>query len=237
VVAVWYARKVWPALFLILLAVGCGGRQVVHVVRPGDTLYAIGRAYGVPYRDIARANRISDPARLDVGRRLLIPHARKPVDVPRPSRRRAARRPDAPPRDAPPMVWPIRGGTVTSVYGPRGGAFHDGIDIAAPSGTPVYAVAPGLVAHSSTLSGYGRVLIIRHANGYATVYAHNQRHEVKSGQKVARGQLIARVGESGRTSGPNLHFEVRRNNVAENPLLFLPATVRVGEEPGAAQGG
>jgi murein DD-endopeptidase MepM/ murein hydrolase activator NlpD len=112
-------------------------------------------------------------------------------------------------------------GTVTSGFGPRGGGFHDGIDIAAPVGAPVHAAADGEVAYSSTLPGYGNVIILRHGRGYATVYAHNQRHHVKNGQKVRRGQLIAEVGRTGRTTGPNLHFEVLRNNQRVNPVNFI----------------
>ena len=78
------------------------------------------------------------------------------------------------------------------------------------------------MAYCSTLPGYGNVIILRHGGGYATVYAHNRQHVVKEGDPVKEGQLIARVGESGRTTGPNLHFEVRRENVAHNPLYFLP---------------
>jgi murein DD-endopeptidase MepM/ murein hydrolase activator NlpD len=112
---------------------------------------------------------------------------------------------------------------VTSGFGPRNVTFHDGIDIAAPVGAAVRAAADGEVAYSSTLPGYGNVIILRHERGYATVYAHNQRHHVKNGQTVRRGQLIAEVGRSGRTTGPNLHFEVRKENIAKNPLYFLPS--------------
>jgi murein DD-endopeptidase MepM/ murein hydrolase activator NlpD len=125
---------------------------------------------------------------------------------------------------------------VTSGFGPRRGRFHDGIDIAAPVGAPISAAADGEVAYSSTLPGSGNVIILRHGRGYATVYAHNQRHHVKDGQRVRRGQRIAEVGRTGRTTGPNLHFEVRKDNVAKNPLYFLP-NQRQAERGGAATGG
>ncbi len=99
---------------------------------------------------------------------------------------------------------------------------HDGIDIAAPVGTPVHAAAAGRVIYAGRVRGYGNVVIVQHANHYATVYAHNSVNKVREGQSVSRGQVISKVGTTGRTTGPNLHFEVRRDNVASNPLRYLP---------------
>ena len=99
---------------------------------------------------------------------------------------------------------------------------HDGVDIAAPVGTPVLAADSGVVIFSGTLHGYGNTVIIRHDDGYATVYGHNSRNLVSEGTRVARGQEIGEIGRSGRTTGANLHFEVRRDNVAQNPLAYLP---------------
>jgi murein DD-endopeptidase MepM/ murein hydrolase activator NlpD len=211
---------------LLVVASACGGRAVYHRVRPGETLYRIGRAYRIPYQEIARANDIRDPSRIEVGQRLLIPNAGKVVAILPPSGSPFASRSDARPADAPDLAWPMPNGTVTSGFGPRGGGFHDGIDIAAPVGAAVRAAADGEVAHSSTLPGYGNVIILRHERGYATVYAHNRRHHVKNGQTVRRGQLIAEVGQTGRTTGPNLHFEVRKDNIARNPLYFLPSDMQ-----------
>jgi murein DD-endopeptidase MepM/ murein hydrolase activator NlpD len=113
---------------------------------------------------------------------------------------------------------------VTSPYGRRGRRHHDGIDIGAPSGTGVRAAAGGTVAYAGSLRGYGRMIIIIHDGGFATVYAHNARQHVRAGARVRRGDLIATVGRSGRTTGPNLHFEVRRHDVAYDPLALLPLT-------------
>jgi murein DD-endopeptidase MepM/ murein hydrolase activator NlpD len=214
-------------VLLVLILAACGGRRTYHVVRPGETLSRIGDAYGVPYEKIARANDLDDPSRIRVGQRLLIPDAKKAGRVVALENGGApSRRGDGKPKDAPLLRWPIVEGTVTSGFGPRGGGFHDGIDIAAPAGTPVYAAAAGRVAYCSRLPGYGNVIIVRHGGGYATVYAHNRKHDVNEGEPVKEGQMIARVGESGRTTGPNLHFEVRRENVAHNPLYFLPDAAR-----------
>lgn len=99
---------------------------------------------------------------------------------------------------------------------------HDGIDIAAPVGTPVHAAAAGRVIYAGRIRGYGNVVIVQHADHYATVYGHNSINKVHQGQNVLRGQVISKVGTTGRTTGPNLHFEVRRDNVASNPLRYLP---------------
>jgi lipoprotein NlpD len=99
----------------------------------------------------------------------------------------------------------------------------------------VYAAQDGDVIYSDVLRGYGNVIILRHAQGFATVYAHNQRNGVHEGQHVHRGEVIGNVGDSGRTSGSNLHFEVRYDNVARNPLYFLPTVEQVAV-PGAHPG-
>ena len=218
----WWCKAAAAILLLTLSA--CGGRAVYHQVRPGDTLSRIGEAYGIPYQEIARANHIRDPSRIEVGQRLLIPKAKKVVAILPPSQ--ASRRSDDRPTDPPHLDWPMADGTVTSGFGPRWKSFHEGIDIAAPEGTPVHAAADGEVVYSSTLSGYGNVIIVRHEWGYATVYAHNRRHYVKKGQRVRRGQRISEVGRTGRTTGPNLHFEVRKEDIAKNPLYFLPSRMQ-----------
>jgi lipoprotein NlpD len=128
------------------------------------------------------------------------------------------------PSGAPRLAWPLSG-PVTSLYGRRGRRHHDGIDIGAPPGTEVRAAAGGAVVYVGSLRGYGRMIIILHDGGFATVYAHNARQQVRAGARVRRGDLIATVGRTGRTTGPNLHFEVRRNNIAYDPLAMLPAPV------------
>ncbi len=99
---------------------------------------------------------------------------------------------------------------------------HEGVDIAAPVGTPVRAAAAGRVIFVGRMRGYGNLVIVQHDRHYVTVYAHDSCNLVKEGQTVRCGQVIGKVGRSGHTSGANLHFEVRRNNVATNPLAYLP---------------
>jgi murein DD-endopeptidase MepM/ murein hydrolase activator NlpD len=118
--------------------------------------------------------------------------------------------------------WPAEG-QVSSTFGRRGKTNHDGIDIAAPEGTPVHAAADGSVIFTGNLRGYGKVVILEHRPGLTTVYAHLQETRVEVGARVKRGDVIASLGQTGKTTGPNLHFEVRRHNVAKDPIAFLPA--------------
>lgn len=126
-----------------------------------------------------------------------------------------------------PSGWPARGGWISSRYGPRADPFtgalsnHDGIDIAAGMGTPILAMADGVVSWSGDRSGYGITVEITHGQGYTTRYAHAQAALVNVGDRVIKGQPIAKVGSSGRSTGPHLHVEVRRNGRAVNPAPYL----------------
>lgn len=123
--------------------------------------------------------------------------------------------------------WPVRVGYLSSEFGfrlhPSRGtrAFHSGLDFAAPRGTPIFAVAEGVVTFSGRRNGYGRTVEIRHPDGLLTRYAHNEANLVEVGEDVRRHQKIATVGSSGRTTGTHVHFEVLRNGVAIDPLPFV----------------
>jgi murein DD-endopeptidase MepM/ murein hydrolase activator NlpD len=97
---------------------------------------------------------------------------------------------------------------------------HTGVDFAAPYGSPVVATSSGTVTHSGWLGGYGKLVIVRHANGYSTYYGHNSRILVRRGQRVSQGQVIANVGSTGWSTGPHCHYEIRYKNNAMNPLKF-----------------
>jgi len=212
---------------VMTVAAGCGGGPagLRHRVERGETLYRIGKAYGVSDAELARLNGIRDPGRIEVGQVIVIPNAthRLPVQVITPERARADKpAPRELPAGAEAFVWPVQGGVVSSDFGPRGATHHDGIDISCPVGTPVHAARAGRVLYSDGLRGYGNLIIMEHGDGYATVYAHNQANRVRAGDVVHQGDVIASVGESGKTSGANLHFEVRKDNIARNPVFFLP---------------
>ena len=118
------------------------------------------------------------------------------------------------------FVWPVNG-TISSLFGPRGGRMHEGIDIAADTGTSIRAAAAGIVTFAGTSSGYGQLTIIDHPNGMQTAYAHQSAIGVTVGQAVARGQEIGKVGSTGRSTGPHLHFEIRANGAAVDPVPSL----------------
>ena len=163
------------------------------------------------------ANGLSDPRELRLGQMLVIPGSgfatASALSLPEEwSPARADRE----------FAWPVAAGVVSSPFGVRNGVMHEGVDIAAPAGTPVDAADDGMVIFAGRLHGYGNVVIVQHSGGYVTVYAHNQRNLVIDNQRVTRGQEIAEIGTSGRASAPNLHFEVRRDNHAQNPLAYLP---------------
>ncbi|MEM9117475.1 MAG: peptidoglycan DD-metalloendopeptidase family protein [Cyanobacteria bacterium P01_F01_bin.56] len=125
-------------------------------------------------------------------------------------------------------VWPARG-TLSSGYGWRWGRMHRGVDIAAPTGTPVYAAAAGTVSFAGwNNGGYGNLVDIRHSDGSLTRYAHNNRLLVTLGQPVEQGQLIAEVGSTGYSTGPHLHFEIHKpNQGAVNPMSYLTRSTTI----------
>ena len=213
------------AVAVAFLAACAGPAGVRHRVARGESLYRIAKAYGVAPETLARANGIKDSQRLEVGQVLVIPHARHavPVGVITPERARGDRpAPPELPRGASPFVWPVDAGLLSSPFGPRGATHHDGIDISTPEGTPVRAARGGRVLYSDELRGYGNIIILSHDDGYATVYAHNRENRARSGDTVGQGDVIATVGRTGKTSGANLHFEIRKENVARDPLYYLP---------------
>ncbi|MEJ8552761.1 LysM peptidoglycan-binding domain-containing M23 family metallopeptidase [Tepidibacter sp. Z1-5] len=112
-------------------------------------------------------------------------------------------------------------GTLSSKYGRRWGKNHTGIDIAAPKGTPIKASDGGTVVFAGTQNGYGKLIIINHNNGYKTYYGHCSSLVATKGQKVAKGDVVAKVGSTGRSTGNHLHFEVRKNNVPLNPTGYV----------------
>jgi len=122
------------------------------------------------------------------------------------------------------FLWPVRG-NILATYGTKtDGTHNDGINIAAPRGTAVQAVDAGIVAYTGNeLRGYGNLVLVKHANGWISAYAHCDAILVKRGEKVERGQVIARVGSTGNVSEPQLHFELRRGQHAVDPREFMPS--------------
>ena len=122
------------------------------------------------------------------------------------------------------FTWPVPGvRTISSPFGPRWGRFHSGIDISTGGiyGRTVVAADSGKATVKRSAGGYGLHIIISHGNGYSTCYAHLSAVSISSGATVSKGQAIGRVGNSGRSTGPHLHFEIRKNNVANNPMKYF----------------
>ncbi|WP_208988650.1 M23 family metallopeptidase [Labrenzia sp. VG12] len=134
-----------------------------------------------------------------------------------------------------PIKRPIRNGSVSSSYGPRVDPFlgrlamHTGIDFKAPYGARVFSSAPGTVLSAKRKGGYGKMVEIRHANGFVTRYAHLSRIQVAEGDHVLAGDLIGNVGSTGRSTGPHLHYEIRRHDKPSNPASFLSAGDKLAE--------
>jgi len=217
-------------------------KTLVHVVRHGDTVSRLAVHYGVRRQAIIEANHLSRPEQLRLGQRLRIPSGRAltgertafriegvesggDVLLVRTGKRRVATRLSmvAPELElqAAGLIWPIEG-NVVSPFGRRLRGWHAGTDIQAELGTPILAAGDGLVVASGQEGGYGRIIRIQHQGAIVTVYAHNLENFVGVGEWVAAGAIIATVGRSGSATAPHLHFEVRHEGLAYNPLQFLP---------------
>jgi murein DD-endopeptidase MepM/ murein hydrolase activator NlpD len=121
------------------------------------------------------------------------------------------------------LRWPLDAGIVSSEYGERWGKMHKGMDIAADIGEPVYAIADGEVIYAGDgLRGYGNVVIIRHDRKTSSLYAHNSELKVKVGDQVKQGTVVSLLGNTGHSTGPHVHFEIRDGDVAVNPRTVLP---------------
>ena len=119
--------------------------------------------------------------------------------------------------------WPVRGRVIAG-FGPKpNGLQNDGINLAVPEGTPVKAADDGIVAYAGNeLKGYGNLVLVRHSNGFVTAYAHASEIMVKRGDQVRRGQVIAKSGQTGNVSSPQLHFEIRKGSTPVDPTQYLP---------------
>lgn len=194
-----------------------------YTVVAGDSVSAIAARFDVPIEDIEELNGLVDVARIEVGQALFLYGVEQLI---------AKRAAPAPKNRAPAkggsgrIAWPVKAGRISSRFGYRAQfkRMHGGLDIAAPSGTPVYAAASGKVIYSDDgMRGYGNVVLIDHGGGVVTLYAHNSENLVDEGDRVVQGALIAKVGNTGHSTGAHLHFEVRIGGKTENPELHLPS--------------
>jgi lipoprotein NlpD len=226
-----------PRLVLLLpglLALACASVQKpLHPVGPEGSFYVVGietladiaKRQGVPLEDLAEINDLDPNVPLQAGQVIFLL-------APQPGPLGSAElEPPLPPtfEDEPEskattdLAWPLREGRMSSIYGRRWGKKHEGIDLAAPIGTPVYAAKDGLVLYAAdVVKGYGNMVVLQHEGDLLTAYAHTSVLLVRKGDRVRAGQIIARVGQTGHATAPHLHFEVRKGQVPKDPLRFLP---------------
>ena len=247
------AAKKSAVCILIISLVGCGFldprptyRYIEYPVKKGDTVASLSYRFNVFPSEVLSVNELKSGRDLKYGRILRIPYhgqklARTAAD---------AIKPNVPIKEAIPpskkskktlkkialsgagkhvgqLAWPVASGKtyISSKFGWRWFSFHEGVDLAGPVGTPIYAAHSGKVVYSGTrMRGYGNMIVIK-GNGISTIYGHNRRNRVRAGEFVKKGQRIADLGQSGKTSGPHLHFETRikdanGKNAAVDPLIF-----------------
>lgn len=185
-------------------------------VKPTDTLETLAREFNVPKEKISEVN---NGRKIASGEWVFIPLKRgvlvqdfeaRPFD------------PKAYLKSGE-FLWPVPASTtISSGFGHRWGRAHEGVDISARVGSHIVAAAEGVVVYSgSEIGGYGNITVIAHKNGFFTVYAHAKNNFTHQGQRVYRGQVISQVGMTGRTTGPHLHFEIRKNGEAIDPSTFI----------------
>ena len=190
---------------------------IAYKVRKGDSLSKIAKKYKISMQKIKQANKMSSYM-LRQGKTIFLPNA-KPLPVVRYTFRKQ-------------FIWPITG-KITSRFGWRKHPvskkkhFHQGVDIGAKQGTKIKAITKGVVIHAGKSGGYGRLVILRHNQGYLSAYAHCSRIYVRTGKTVQRGQVIARVGSSGLATGSHLHFEIKRYKKNMNPISALNKKIKV----------
>lgn len=219
-------------------------------VGPGDTLYSLSRKYSVPVNDLAVMNKLKAPFTLSVGQKLKVPNlgaanvkvakGTKPVASQKNTNDKVAtvapvkketkkissdpskKLPSIAARSSSKFAWPVRGKILSNYGAKSNGLFNDGINISATRGTVVKAAENGVVAYAGNeVKGMGNLIIIQHASGWMTVYAHMDSLAVRRGTRVNVGQKIGTVGASGKVDTPQLHFEIRKGTKAYNPSAYL----------------
>ena len=184
-----------------------------YTIKKGDTLWRLSNLYHVAIEDIVKANRVSDPKKLIIGQKLFIPQTKETA---------SKRRSTAPSEVMEDFIWPVKG-PVIERFGSHNKKKNNGIDIKSDEESSILAVASGKVIFSDNgPEGYGKMVIIKHSNNYVTIYSNNKENLVRLNQIVKQGEKIAKVGKSKDSKGSFLHFEIRKNRIPRDPLLYLP---------------
>jgi LysM repeat protein len=205
---------------LSITKTGIGGGEekklysnILHKVKPGDTLLTLAKKYGTNIETIKLANNLKG-YRIFIGRDLIIPHLSNDTNRSFKLVKGA-------------FIWPVLG-RISSEYGWRSHPlrdvrdFHSALDIAVPLGEEIRAAAAGKVIQSGWIKGFGKTIIIQHGNGVQTLYAHNSRLLINNGRQINIGEVIALAGSTGQSTGSHLHFAILVNNKSVNPRKYLP---------------
>lgn len=187
-----------------------------HTVVQGDSFWELASRYGVSLEALLAANKDVEPGHLSIGKVLVIPPSSGGA-------RPAAAAPGGAVQESLKglFAWPSTA-VMSSTFGPRWGRNHNGIDLAANHGDPIKAARDGQVLLAGTVDGYGETVVLQHADGTRTLYAHASKLMVRSGQQVKQGEVIALVGSTGRSTGPHLHFEIIVHDRPVDPTIYLP---------------
>lgn len=189
---------------------------LTHTVKSGDTVYDIAKKYQVNQQIIMEANELNDGS-IKIGQVLVVPGGKMPRTASASSASSGGTG-----GSGMSFIHPLwRGARITQYFDARYAYRHDGVDWGVPTGTSIKAAASGVVTTAGWGTGYGMLVIVDHGNGYKTYYAHNSKFLVSRGDRVSQGQVIAYSGNTGRSTGPHLHFEIRYNNRPQNPLNFI----------------
>ncbi|MBU4305995.1 MAG: peptidoglycan DD-metalloendopeptidase family protein [Candidatus Omnitrophica bacterium] len=184
-----------------------------HYVRKGETLWRISRSYCIDLHELAAYNKLSEACKIEVGQKIFIPDSLS-------TKGNYKKTSNDNKTD---FIWPCKGVVLTCFNQLKQNVRNQGIDISTRSGATVRAAASGNVVFTSeNMRGYGKAIIVHHSGNFMTVYTNNQKNLVKSGDYVTQGQTIASAGSTGRTNDNIVHFELRKNNRPQNPLLYLP---------------
>lgn len=181
---------------------------VYHKVGSGETLWRIAKTYDVPISDIIKSNNIPNVAQVERDQLVFIPGAEYVKDIPVAS--------DDVSNE---FAWPVKG-RVLAYFNQSREKRNDGIDIAVKEGTVVHAARMGRVVFADFLAGYGDMVVLDHQDGFYSIYAQNSELLVKLGELVLKNEEIARIGK--KNNRCFLHFEIRKDDVADNPLYYLP---------------
>lgn len=192
-----------------------------YIVKENDTFDSIADEFNVKVSQIKELNGYDVELKPEVGDELIVPVS-KHKSKQKPKKKKKKEVSSSKPSSSSSLyIWPVNG-KFTSGFGKRGGKLHDGIDVSAPRGTEVIASRTGKVIHAGRLSGYGNLVVLKHDENYFTAYAHLTKIFVKKGAFVKQGKKVGTVGNTGKSRGPHLHFEIRYKTKPIDPLKFLP---------------